>query len=134
MSFTKPDGKTSSAPTHNSARSTREMNAAAAALTLTQHEANSAVARALTSVFGFGKPAARELSEVAGCSERTALTWINGEASPSFVYTLRLLTTVPQFAAEVRELCGHRSDIDPELQRDLLAFAAVIQRRAGVAR
>lgn len=92
---------------------------AAIALTLTQRDAERAVARTLQSVFGYGRRAAKAIADAANCNEKTALGWVEERGAPGFVHTLRLIAAVPEFAAEIRRLTGLQADMDPGFERDL---------------
>lgn len=113
MSYPKMPGKFSGRSDRKFSRMT------ALALTLTQRDAERAVARTLQSVFGYGRRAARAIADAANCNEKTALGWVEERGAPGFVHTLRLMAAVPEFAAEVRRLTGLQADMDPGFERDL---------------
>ena len=100
----------------------------ALALRMGRYEAEQALSRPLQNVFGFGRGAAKILARTADLNTRTAEDLINGEHLPSGLTFLKLLTTVPEFAAEVRRLTGQHADLDPMLERDLVRVQQTFQR------
>jgi len=89
-------------------------------------------AAALRSAFGDTKAAAKNVARAANSNLRAAENWLAGRNAPDAVHMLRLMATVPEFAAEVRRLTGMQSDMDPEFSRDLSRLFEQWQRmRAG---
>ncbi len=100
----------------------------ATARSLTRNDLNQRTAQVLRVVFGGLASPAKQLAAKAGASERTAVNWLDGKSSPDFLYALRLMETVPEFAAEVRRLTAMVGDIDPEFQRDFLKAVSAFQK------
>lgn len=60
----------------------------------------------------------KELAAAANINVRTAENLMAGRSAPSALVMLKLIASVPEFAAEVRRLTGMHNDIDPEFERD----------------
>jgi len=61
----------------------------------------------------------KELACAANINVRTAENLKAGRSAPSALVMLKLMASVPEFAAEVRRLTGMHADLDPEFERDL---------------
>ncbi len=85
-------------------------------------------AAALRAAFGETKAAAKNVARAANSNLRAAENWLAGRNAPDAVHMLRLMATVPEFAAEVRKLTGMASDMDPEFERDLSRLFTQWQR------
>ena len=109
-------------------RATGKSRMTALALRIGRYEAEQALSRPLQSTYGFGRAAAKRLARDADINTRTAEDLINGEHLPSGLTFLRLLATVPEFAAEVRRITGLHADLDPRLERDTQQLLQTFQR------
>ncbi len=92
-------------------------------------------ARALIAEYGHLKNPIGTVQEAINCNERTAENYLAGKCAPNAVYLLRLLASVPAFAAEVRRLTAMEADLDPRFQRDFMravqAFQRITERATG---
>lgn len=90
---------------------------AALAFTITQHEYTQRVTSALRLAFVNERMPVKKLAEVAQSSLATAKNWWEQRNPPEGLYQLRLLATVPEYAAEVRKLSNMQANMDPEFER-----------------
>jgi hypothetical protein len=84
---------------------------------------------ALENDYGNLKSKHKEIARHAGAaSHKTAEAWTQGISLPGFYRGLKLAAKSPSLAKEVVRLIAMESQIDPEFQRDLVAF---MQQRMG---
>ena len=86
---------------------------------------------ALQRVYGDAKSGAKLLARAANRNERTAANLLAKRNLPDALTMLRLMATVPEFAAEVRRITGQLSTMDPEFERDLSKLLTQYQRMRG---
>lgn len=86
---------------------------------------------ALQRVYGDAKSGAKLLARAANRNERTAANLLAKRNLPDALTLLRLMQTVPEFAAEVRRITGQMSNMDPEFERDLSQLFTQWQRMRG---
>ena len=79
-----------------------------------------AQAAALRRAFAGRASAVKELARAANINERTAENLLSAKGAPSFQVALKLMASVPEYAAEVRRLTRQHDDMDPEFERDLI--------------
>lgn len=84
---------------------------------LTTKDWNHICADALKAHMAAAQIGEKELADKLGCNDRTLENWLQARTSASGVDLLKLLSVIPELAAETDRVCFMEQEFDPDVER-----------------
>lgn len=101
---------------------------AALAFKITHGEYTKRITGQLRVAFANDRYPVKKIADVAECSVATAKNWWEQRCAPEGLHLARLVAVVPEVGGEYRRITNMETDLDPELERDVLQLQLTASR------